>query len=105
MCNRHYNKKVIAQSSREQSTSIFTLVLGKGAVELVDGSRDLHALLEDSTLTLDADVKRPLDETGKVTLGGDSTTDAERTLVSGEKVRVGLLPLLNLVSSLLSLLF
>lgn len=43
-----------------------TLILGDGVVELRDGVGDLNTGLEESTLTLEADVKGPFDEVGHV---------------------------------------
>jgi len=61
------------------------LVLGKSLGELVYGRRDLEALVEDSTLTLDADILGPTDETGKVLGGADVSSDVEVTGLGGEE--------------------
>lgn len=54
-----------------------TGILIEGARELVDGWGNLQASLQDGTLTLETNVERPLDVTGKVTLGLDVSTDGE----------------------------
>ncbi len=49
-------------------------VLVQGLGELVDRGRDLQTLLQDGSLTLQTNVRGPLDETGKITLGLNSLT-------------------------------
>mmetsp|Transcript_28061 Transcript_28061/g.61136 ORF Transcript_28061/g.61136 Transcript_28061/m.61136 type:complete len:267 (-) Transcript_28061:41-841(-) len=67
------------------------LVLAKRLGELIDGRGDLETLVEDGTLTLEADVLGPLHEAGKITAAGaDCATDAVGTGAGGEK-RIGLL--------------
>ena len=56
---------------------VLTLVLLEGLAELVDGGGHLQSLHEDSLLALDANVTRPLDEAGQVTLGLDVSSKAE----------------------------
>ncbi len=76
---------------------ICTSILVKSTGELVDSWGNLQALLQDGALTLETDIERPLDVTGKVTLGLDVVTDGK---VTGTllKERVG-----NLGSGSLSL--
>ena len=62
------------------------LVLSNGLGELVDGRRYLKTLVEDGTLTLDAHVLGPADETAEVTASGaDVSTDAEGARAGGEE--------------------
>ena len=49
----------------------------EGLAELVDHWWDLESLLEDSPLSLKSNVFGPLDEAGQISLGLDSTADAE----------------------------
>jgi len=49
----------------------------EGHCELVDGRRDLEALLEDGLLPLQDDVLGPSDEAGQIALGLDILPDAE----------------------------
>lgn len=71
-----------------------TLILGDGVAELVDGGRDLHALLEDSTLALDAHLEGPLDEVSHVSLLVEGAANAEGLgLLGEESLRALILPL------------
>lgn len=74
-----------------------TSILVEGTGELVDGGRDLQALLEDGTLALETDIEGPLDIAGQVTLGLDIIANGKvaRTLLE-ERVS-------NLLSGSLSL--
>ena len=54
-----------------------TLVLLEGLAELVDAGGHLKSLHENSLLSLDADVARPFDEAGEVTLGLDVSSKSE----------------------------
>jgi hypothetical protein len=50
--------------------------------KLVNGSRNLNALLEDGSLSLDADIDRPLHEARKIALRLDITSNVEVFLIS-----------------------
>lgn len=63
--------------SKRATRPKLTLVLLKGLAELVDLGRHLQSLHEDSLLSLDANVARPFDEAGEVTLGLDVTSKSE----------------------------
>ena len=54
-----------------------TLVLLEGLGELVDLRGHLQSLHQNSLLSLDADVARPFDEAGEVTLGLDVSSKSE----------------------------
>ena len=54
-----------------------TLVLLDGVGELVDGGGHLQSLHQNSLLSLDSDVLRPLDETGEVSLWLDVASESE----------------------------
>jgi len=67
-----------------------SLILSNALGELVDGGRDLKTLVKHGTLTLDAHILGPTDETGEITSSGtDGTSDVEGTGLGGEE-RVGL---------------
>lgn len=71
------------------------LVLSNGLGELVDGRGDLKTLVEDGTLTLDAHVFGPTNETAEVTSSGaDVSSNAEGAWAGGEE-GVGLGDLLD----------
>ncbi len=73
---------VLVQQGEDGSSLILPNRLGK----LVDGRGDLQTLVEHGTLTLDADVFGPLDETGEVTaLRADGSTDVEGAWAGGEE--------------------
>ena len=73
-----------------------SLILSKGLGELVNSSRNLDALLEDSALTLDADIEGELSETAKIDLlRREGTTDGSLLGSLLEKVGVRILPLFN----------
>jgi len=62
----------------EKSEDSHGFVLSKSLGELVDRRRDLQSLVENSSLTLDADILGPLDESTQVTsLGSDITSNSE----------------------------
>ena len=69
----------------EELEELGGLVLVDGGLELGNSWGDLKALHKDGLLALDADVTRPLDETGEVALGLDVTTDTEVAGVLGEE--------------------
>lgn len=56
-----------------------TVILIQSAGELVDGRRNLQALVQNSTLSLNADILRPFNKTGQITSGLDVLTDAKVT--------------------------
>lgn len=58
----------------EQLEELGSGVLVQGLGELVDRGRNLQTLLQDGSLALQADVRGPLDEAGKITLGLNSLT-------------------------------
>ena len=79
------------------------LVLAQSLGELVDRRGDLKTLVQDSALTLDADILRPTDETTEVTaLGADVSSNSSVTTARGEK-RVGGLGGLGLIVLLIFL--
>ena len=57
--------------------TLLTLVLLECLGELVDGGGHLQSLHQNSLLSLDADVLRPFDEAGEVTLGLDVSAKSE----------------------------
>lgn len=60
-------------------------VLSNGLGELVNGRRHLEALVQDGSLTLDADITRPLNESGEIATGrANVTSDLEGTRPGGE---------------------
>lgn len=63
-----------------------TKVLVSSDGELVDGGGNLEALVQDTALSLDADITRPSDETGEIALVGDGLTDSE-VLGTGDEER------------------
>jgi hypothetical protein len=65
------------------------LVLAQSLGELVDRRGDLKTLVQDGTLTLDADILGPTDETTEVTaLGADGSSNSSGTSAGGVE-RVG----------------
>jgi hypothetical protein len=61
------------------------LILSKSLGELVDAGGDLQTLVKDSTLTLDANVLGPSDESTQITSGGaDIASNSEITGLGGE---------------------
>lgn len=56
---------------------LLTLVLLEGLAELVDHRGHLESLHEDSLLSLNTDVTRPLDKAGEVTLWLDVSSKSE----------------------------
>jgi hypothetical protein len=46
-------------------------------LELIDGWRNLDSLIEDSFLSLDSNVSRPLDESGQISLVSDVLSDTK----------------------------
>ena len=73
----------------EKSEDSHGLVLSKSLGELVDRRRDLQSLVENSSLTLDADILGPLDESTQVTsLGSDVSSNSEG-LGLGRVERIG----------------
>jgi hypothetical protein len=83
---------VLAEELEEGSS----LILSEGLGELVDSSRDLNALVQDSALALKADIEGELGEASKIALGGKTSTNEVGTL-SGllEKVGMRILPLFD----------
>jgi len=61
----------------EQFKELGSLVLLESLAELVDGGGHLQSLHQDSLLSLNSNVARPFDETGKVTLGLDIASKSE----------------------------
>jgi hypothetical protein len=59
----------------EEIGKTFELVFGKSVGELVDNSRNLESLEEDSLLSLEEDVLRPSYISGQVSLGLDVSSD------------------------------
>ncbi len=59
------------------------MVLGQGISELVDDTRNLESLEEDSFLSLEENVLRPSDISGQVSLRLDMTTNL---VVSGSSL-------------------
>lgn len=62
------------------------MVLVQNTGKLVDGRGNLDALLEDGTLSLDANITRPLHHAGEILLGLHSATNAVVTFGRGEQV-------------------
>ena len=61
----------------EQLEKLVGLVLVKSRLELGNGWGNLKTLHKNSLLSLDTDVARPLDHTGKIALGLDITSNTE----------------------------
>ena len=72
-----YNWKKNTPISKTGTAKLLTLVLLEGLGELVDGGGDLQSLHQNSLLSLNSDVSWPLDETSKVALGLDVSTESE----------------------------
>ena len=58
----------------QQLEQLSSSVLVQSVRELCDSRRDLEALVEDDLLALKADIFRPFDEAGQVSLGLDVLT-------------------------------
>jgi len=75
----------LQKESRGRRTSI----LVESTVELVNGRRNLEALLEDSLLALKADILRPTNESSQIPLGGQRLAHTELAGGALEKIRFG----------------
>jgi hypothetical protein len=73
----------------EQRKDGHGFVLANHLGELVDGRRDLESLVENRTLTLNADVTRPSHETRKIATGGANIVTDAKVARTGGKERVG----------------
>lgn len=73
----------------EETEDLGGSVLVQGALELVDGGRDLQALLQDGTLALEANVQRPLDVASQVAARLDVVTDGEVARALLEEAALG----------------
>jgi len=82
---------VISGSALEK----LTLILVEGLVELVDGGRNLQALLENCSLALQANVSGPFDNAAEVALEHDILSNTEVLGILGEQVPVLALPVLG----------
>lgn len=78
-------RAVLVEKSKDRHGFILSNRLGK----LINSRRDLQALVQDSALTLQAHVTRPLDKAGQITTSGTNiSTNGKGTRAAGkERVR------------------
>jgi hypothetical protein len=72
----------------KQSKDSHGFILAKGLGKLVNRRRDLEALVQDSSLTLNANITRPLYETTQITTSGANVTSNGKGTGSAGKQRV-----------------